>query len=106
MLSNRYLWSDGAFWLGGEEDVSAPEAEEIEGWKEAMHGGWMDGFPVPIPLEEEAGEEVLVPDQGLEEMEEIIAVQPAKKGRKRMSEAGSADGVGKAAGKGKKRRRG
>jgi hypothetical protein len=106
MLSNRYLWSDGAFWLGGEEDVSAPEAEEIEGWREAMHGGWMGGFSIPIPLEEEVGEEVIVQDQGQDEMEEVIALQPAKKGRKRMSEAGPADGQVKTAGKGKKRRRG
>lgn len=74
LLQNRYVWSEGGFWLGGEEDVGAPEAEEIEGWRKAMHGGWMGGFSIP-PAE-------------VEEMEIVEEVaEPAKKGRKRASEA-------------------
>jgi len=73
LLRNRYAWSEGGFWLGGEEDLGAPEAEEIEGWREAMHGGWLGGFSIPP-------EEV-----GVEAVEEVA--EPAKKGRKRGSEA-------------------
>jgi len=76
LLQNRYVWSEGGFWLGGEEDVGAPEAEEIEGWREAMHGGWMGGFSIPPEEVEEMG------------LVEEVA-EPVKKGRKRASEAAS-----------------
>jgi hypothetical protein len=99
LLKNRYLWSDGAFWLGGEEDLAAPEAEEIEGWREAMHGGWMGGLPIPQDEVEDPPEEAEV------EVEEEILAEPVKKGRKRMSEAAPAE-AGVKAPKGKKRRRG
>jgi hypothetical protein len=90
LLQNRYIWSEGGFWLGGEEDLGAPEAEEIEGWREAMNGGWMGGFSIP-------------PEEGVEEMEVVEEVaEPVKKGRKRGSEAaGGAQG----AQRGKKRGR-
>ena len=44
LLANRYVWSTGGgCWLGGEEDVCADGMEGIEGWKEAVHGGWLGG---------------------------------------------------------------
>jgi hypothetical protein len=75
LLQNRYIWSEGGFWVGGEEDVGAPEAEVIEGWREAMNGGWLGGFSIP-------------PEEGVGEMEVVEEVaEPVKKGRKRGSEA-------------------
>lgn len=90
LLQNRYIWSEGGFWAGGEEDMGAPEVEEIEGWKEACHGGWMGGFPIPEPE---------APD-GIEVVEEVA--EPVKRGRKRMSEVA---GAGQISSRGKKRGR-
>jgi vacuolar protein sorting-associated protein 72 len=83
MLQNRYVWSEGGFWVGGEEDLSADGVEEVEGWREAIHGGWMGGFAIPPEEEEEepiviAEEEVVV-----EEQEPEVVVEPVKKGKKR-----------------------
>jgi len=92
LLHNRYVWSEGGFWAGGEEDMGATEAEEVEGWREACHGGWMGGFPVDLGVEEEGG-------MVLEE--EVVVAEPVKKGKKRASEVVG----GQAASKGKKRGR-
>jgi hypothetical protein len=92
LLQNRYLWSEGGFWLGGEEDLGAPEAEEIEGWKEACLGGWMGGFPLDLGVDARV--------EGVEAVEEVF--EPVKKGRKRASEAA---GGAQVASRGKKRGR-
>lgn len=94
MLQNRYLWSEGGFWLGGEEDLAAPEAEEIEGWREAVHGGWMAGFPIPTPDQEEQ-EEAPEVEEKTEEIEVEEEPQPELKQTKARSKA-----------KGKKRKAG
>ena len=93
LLQNRYVWSEGGFWAGGEEDMGATEAEEVEGWREACHGGWMGGFPVDLGGEEEDGGRVMA--------EEEVVAEPVKKGKKRASEVVG----GQAASKGKKRGR-
>ena len=90
LLQNRYVWSEGGFWAGGEEDMGATEAEEVEGWREACHGGWIGGSPVDLGGEEEGG---------MVMAEEEVVAEPVKKGRKRASEVVG----GQAASKGKKR---
>jgi len=97
LLRNRYVWSEGGFWVGGEEDMGAGGVEDVDGWVEAVHGGWMGGFPLPEPVAVQEG-------QGVEEVEvvqEEVVAEPVKRGKKRMSEAGP----GSTAPKGKKRGR-
>jgi hypothetical protein len=104
LLRNRYTWSEAGFWVGGEEDVSADGVGDVEGWNEAVNGGWMAGFPIPEPeheaevVDEEADAEA--EDTGVvHEAEEVV--KPVKRGRKRASEAASKP----KASKGKKSRR-
>lgn len=83
MLRNRYIWSEGGFWVGGEEDVSARGVGEIEGWAEAVHGGWMGGFAIP---QREAEEEAVVAVEEDETMEAIepedeVVIAPIKKSK-------------------------
>lgn len=101
LLRNRYVWSEGGFWVGGEEDVAAEGAEEIEGWRDAVHGGWMAGLAIP-PDEEEEDPDVADEEEPAEvaEVEPEAAVRPAKKGKKRGGKSESAQPA-----KGKKRRR-
>ena len=94
LLRNRYTWSEGGFWVGGEEDVAAEGVEELEGWNEAVHGGWMAGLPIPQPeLEPEPEPEVEVVEEEAEieevevEHEPEVVKEPVKRGRKRASEA-------------------
>lgn len=94
LLQNRYIWSEGGFWLGSEEDLGAPEAEAIEGWREACHGGWMGGFPFDVGVADEVGESVV---------DEVV--EPVKKSRKRVSEAAGGAGGTPVGPKGRKRGR-
>jgi vacuolar protein sorting-associated protein 72 len=101
LLQNRYMWSEGGFWLGSEEDVGASGTEELEGWSEAVNGGWMAGFPIPIPEEEQ-------PEGGvLETVEEVGPAEIPKKGRKRGPKAavGSSPAGSPASTRGKRRRK-
>lgn len=56
LIANRYVWSESGFWLGGEEDVFAEGVQEVEGWNEAVGGGWLGGRRV----EKRASEMVVV----------------------------------------------
>ena len=81
--------------------MGAAGVEDVDGWVEAVHGGWMGGFPLPEP---EAEAEAVQEGQGVEAVEvvqEEVVAEPVKRGRKRMSEAGP----GSTAPKGKKRGR-
>ena len=47
LIANRYIWSQsGGCWMGGEEDLAAEGVEEVEGWREAIGGGWLGGQQV------------------------------------------------------------
>lgn len=43
VLDNRYVWTEGGWWAGGEADACADGMEDIVGWKEAQCGGWLGG---------------------------------------------------------------
>ena len=59
LLANRYVWSEFAgCWLGGEEDLCADGAEEVEGWKEAVSGGWIGGRQIRERKERIAEQEI------------------------------------------------
>ncbi|BEJ14984.1 hypothetical protein CspHIS471_0407510 [Cutaneotrichosporon sp. HIS471] len=85
LLENRYVWTEGGWWGGGEGDVAAEGVEEIPGWKEACVRGWVAGKRVgeegevievdgeeveEVEMEGEEGEEVEEEGEGEEEMEE------------------------------------
>jgi hypothetical protein len=109
LLANRYVWSDeGGCWMGGEEDVMAEGVDEVEGWREAVMGGWLAGEQLveEVQEEEEVAEEPLPepepqPEPEPEVVEEIQAI-PASKSKKRKAPA--AEKSTKSAGKGKKRK--
>lgn len=50
LLQQRYCWSAEAnCWFGGEADAWAEGMDEIDGWAEAVNGGWWEGKPLPEP---------------------------------------------------------
>ncbi|BEI84000.1 hypothetical protein CcaverHIS002_0406040 [Cutaneotrichosporon cavernicola] len=64
LLENRYVWTEGGWWGGGEGDVAAEGVEEIPGWKEACVRGWVAGKRVG-----EEGEMIEVDGEEVEEVE-------------------------------------
>ena len=100
LLQHRYMWDeDTSVWYGGEEDMWADGVENVEGWAEAVHGGWMGGKEIDQP-EAAIEEEVMEADNDVEtemeaeaeadvEEEEEAAPAPSK-GKKRKA-AGSVD---------------
>ncbi|GMK53821.1 hypothetical protein CspeluHIS016_0104070 [Cutaneotrichosporon spelunceum] len=62
LLDNRYVWTEGGWWGGGEGDAAAEGVEEIPGWREACCRGWIAGKRVGEEREtmEVEGEEVEV----------------------------------------------
>lgn len=109
LLANRYVWSEeGGCWMGGEEDVMAEGMDEVEGWRDAVMGGWLAGDQLveEVPEEEELAEEPLPepepqPEPEPEVVEEILVI-PTSKSKKRKAPA--AEKSTKSAGKGKKRK--
>lgn len=96
LLQHRYMWDeDTSVWYGGEEDMWADGVENVEGWAEAVHGGWMGGKEIDQP-EAAIEEEVMEADNDAEiEMEaeadvEEEAAPASSKGKKRKA-AGSVD---------------
>lgn len=90
------MWDeDTSVWYGGEEDMWADGVENVEGWAEAVHGGWMGGKEIDQP-EAAIEEEVMEADNDAEiEMEaeadvEEEAAPASSKGKKRKA-AGSVD---------------
>lgn len=77
LLANRYVWSEGGWWAGGEADVAADGIEDIAGWREACMRGWAGGKRVESEEGEavdkdemgEEAEEMEVDEEGGEEME-------------------------------------
>lgn len=81
LLNHRYLWdADASVWLGGEQDVGAEGVEAVQGWREAMHGGWIGGKDAISLMPEEPA---AVAD---EEVHEEVHVEVPKKGSKRKSQ--------------------
>lgn len=56
-------------WFGGEQDVHAEGVEEVSGWHDAIHGGWIGGEEL---LEPESDEEPIPQSgkRGIEQVEE------------------------------------
>ncbi|WVW84457.1 hypothetical protein I302_106491 [Kwoniella bestiolae CBS 10118] len=62
LLAERYTFDTGGWWVGGEEDVHAEGMEGVEGWWEAVNGGWLGGKEIPeeeVPAEQEEGDVAL-----------------------------------------------
>ncbi|WVR06196.1 hypothetical protein IAU60_003226 [Kwoniella sp. DSM 27419] len=84
MLANRYMYDEGGWWAGGEEDDHAEGMEGIDGWWEAIHGGWLGGKEIPV-------EQVVAPAEVEEEvmeeevMEEEVEVVKGKRKRGKAS---------------------
>ncbi|EIW73587.1 hypothetical protein TREMEDRAFT_59761 [Tremella mesenterica DSM 1558] len=85
LLAHRYIWDTAAgCWMGGEEDVFAEGVEDVEGWKEALHGGWIAGRKLPErtavgeEVPEERGE---VLGEGIHESGQVDNVSKGKKRR-------------------------
>ena len=96
LLQHRYMWDeDTSVWYGGGEDMWADGVENVEGWAEAVHGGWMGGKEID-QSEAAIEEEVMEADNDAEiEMEaeadvEEEAAPASSKGKKRKA-AGSVD---------------
>ncbi|OCF43971.1 hypothetical protein I317_02241 [Kwoniella heveanensis CBS 569] len=91
LLANRYMYDQGGWWLGGEEDVHAERVDEVEGWWEATNGGWLGGHVIPSEPESEpepvpAPEPEVVAEAGDEEVagaEEQFEVGPKGKGKRK-----------------------
>jgi vacuolar protein sorting-associated protein 72 len=111
LLANRYVWNEeGGCWMGGEEDVMTEGMDEVEGWREAVMGGWLAGEQLveEVQEEEELAEEPLPepepepqPEPEPEIVEEVQVI-PTSKSKKRKAPA--AEKSTKSAGKGKKRK--
>jgi len=95
LLQHRYMWDeDTSVWYGGEEDTWADGVENLEGWAEAVHGGWMGGKEIDQPeeaIEEEAkvendAEEGMEPEVEADVEEEAAPAQ--SKGKKRKAAGG------------------
>ncbi|KAK6908383.1 hypothetical protein I203_102384 [Kwoniella mangroviensis CBS 8507] len=61
LLAERYKYDVGGWWVGGEEDVCADGMEGVEGWWEAVNGGWLGGREIPEEEVPEQLEEVDIP---------------------------------------------
>ena len=85
LQQNRYIWSaETGCWMGGEEDVFAEGIEEVEGWREAVHGGWMAGLEMPGSDELEEEDPSAVLDEP-EPESEIVEPKGKRKGGPRIS---------------------
>ena len=90
------MWDeDTSVWYGGEEDMWADGVENVEGWAEAVHGGWMGGKEIDQPaeaMEEEVTKAENDAEEGMEaevdaDVEEEVAPAPSK-GKKRKAAGG------------------
>jgi vacuolar protein sorting-associated protein 72 len=94
LLQHRYVWDeDSSVWYGGEEDLWADGVGNVEGWAQAVHGGWMGGKEIEQPEEavEEESMEVENQPEAEEEAEAEVEEEaaPAKsKGKKRKAAEG------------------
>ena len=72
------MWNEEASaWYGGEADLGADGVEEVEGWAEAVHGGWFEGQEIVMEPTPE-----VVPEPEAE-----ATPEPKKRGPKRKSMA-------------------
>jgi vacuolar protein sorting-associated protein 72 len=83
LLRHRYMWNEEASaWYGGEADLGAEGVEEVEGWAEAVHGGWYEGQEIVREVAEVEPTPEVVPEPELE-----ATPEPKKRGPKRKSMA-------------------
>ena len=108
LLKHRYMWSEEASaWFGGEEDESAEGAQEISGWRDALHGGWMGGKEVSDEVDENVVEEDELPRVEVEETGrkgkrkgDVAEAKPNKKSKGGRGMETGGRGKGRGAGRG------
>ncbi|WWC88868.1 uncharacterized protein L201_003783 [Kwoniella dendrophila CBS 6074] len=80
LLHERYKYDAGGWWIGGEEDIHAEGMEGVEGWWEAVNGGWLGGNEIPPePEPEEVVQEELIVTEDIEPVEEAEVIIKGKR---------------------------
>ncbi|ORY21983.1 YL1 nuclear protein-domain-containing protein [Naematelia encephala] len=80
LMAERFVWDEHGFWAAGEDDIPAEGIEGINGWNEAVNGGWQAGIRIPNKLEEVDEVEVEQVEESKDEVEVGVVV---KRGVKR-----------------------
>lgn len=82
------MWNEEAsLWFGGEQDIHADGVEEVAGWHEAIHGGWIGGEDLAQQeVEAEEDDAELGQKRAIDEVDEVeqgVSVKRTKSRRGR-----------------------